>query len=169
MNKVVTTAVAVAIGLAGCKTTEEASKAVRGKWLGKPVDSFFIENGPPISSFPLEAGGTIYTWRGGETSYVRPAQIQTRPAQPAFGNTVTRTTTVNPAPGTTVTRSSTTSFGVSAAPTTTVIRPAQRVELVCEAQIATDKDGKILSVRISRDTDGAGFSLSRCAELFADG
>jgi hypothetical protein len=167
MNKVALTAVAVAVALAGCKTTEEAGKAVRGKWLDKPVDAFFVENGPPISSFPLEAGGTIYTWRGGETSYVRPAQFQTRPAQPAFGNTVTRTTTVNTGPGSSVTRSSTTSFGVGTAPTTTMVRPAQRVELVCEAQIATDKEGKILSVRISRDTDGAGFSLSRCAEVFA--
>jgi hypothetical protein len=162
-------AAAVAVLLAGCKTTQEAAVAVQGKWVGQPVDRFFIANGPPVSEFPLDSGGTIYTWRGGDASYTRPAQIQTvRPATPLVANTVTRTSTYNPAPGTTVTRSSTTSFGISAPAATTVVRPAQRVEIVCEAQITADREGKIVAVRISRDTQGAAFSLSRCAELFAE-
>lgn len=162
--------VACALALGACKTTEEAARNVRGKWIGQRADAFFIENGPPVSSFELDGGGTIYTWRGGETSYVRPARVTT---QPAFGSnnfsTRSRTTsaTFETGPGSTVTRSrtTTTSFGYS--PQAVLVQPAERVELVCEAQIATDTNGIITSVRINRDTEGAFLSLSRCADLFA--
>ena len=163
-----------AVALAGCKTTEEAAQAVRAKWIGQPVDSFFMENGPPVSSYALDGGGTIYTWRGGETSYVRPAQYQT---QPSFGASPTRTTekttsfTSNPSPGVTVTRSTTTSssFGYTPPSVPTMVRPAERVNLFCEAQISADEQGMIMAVRINRDTQGAAFSFSRCAEIFGDG
>lgn len=173
MLKPIGAILAAALVLAGCKTTEEAAQAVRAKWTGQPIDRFFVENGPPVSSYALESGGMIYTWRGGETSYVKPAQYQT---QPAFGASPMRTTektttfTSNPAPGVTVTRSSTTSssFGYTPPSVTTMVRPAERVNLFCEAQITADEQGMIMAVRINRDTQGAAFSLSRCAEIFGD-
>ncbi|MGO4571515.1 hypothetical protein [Microvirga sp. 2TAF3] len=171
MFKTIGAVLAVALAVAGCKTTEEAASAVRAKWIGQPIDNFFVENGPPISSYTLDSGGMIYTWRGGETSFVRPAQYQTNSnfgSRPLSSTSKTTTVTANPSPGVTVTRSSTTnsSFGFSAAPTTTMVRPAQHVSLFCEAQITADDQGTIIAVRINRDTEGAAFSLSRCAEIF---
>ncbi|MBB4038780.1 hypothetical protein GGR34_000409 [Microvirga flocculans] len=171
MLKTVVAVLAAGLVLAGCKTTEQAATAVRAKWIGQPVDRFFMENGPPVSSYALDSGGIIYTWRGGEMSYVRPAQYQTRPA---FGASPMRTTerttvmTAHPSPGVTVTRSRTTSssFGFSAPSVTTMVQPAQQVNLVCEAQITADDKGRIVAVRISRDTEGAALSFSRCADIF---
>lgn len=173
MLKSVVAVLTAGLALAACKTTEEAATAVRAKWIGQPIDRFFVENGPPVSSYALDTGGLIYSWRGGEMSYVKPAQYQT---QSGFGaapmKTSERTTTVtaNPSPGVTVTRSSTTSssFGFSAPSVTTMVRPAQQVHLICEAQITADKQGTIQAIRINRDTEGAAFSLSRCAEIFGE-
>ena len=60
--------------LAGCTTTEEANQAIQGRWIGQPSDAFFSQYGPPSSAFPLNSGGTVYTWRGGETSRTVSAQ-----------------------------------------------------------------------------------------------
>jgi hypothetical protein len=49
-----------------------------------------------------------------------------------------------------------------------MVQPAHQVHLVCEAQITADKQGTIRSIRINRDTEGAAFSLSRCAQIFGD-
>ncbi|MBZ6077870.1 hypothetical protein [Microvirga puerhi] len=173
MLKQIIVGVAVVIVLVGCKTTEEAAQSVRAKWIGQPVDQFFIENGPPVSSFPLESGGTIYTWRGGEVNYVRPAQYETRPAfgaSPLKVSERTTTVTTQPSPGVTVTQTRTTnsSFGYSGPQVTTLVRPAQNVHLACEAQITADQDGTIISARINKDSEGAGFSFSRCAEVFGE-
>jgi hypothetical protein len=131
--------------LAGCQTTQQAAQTMRSEWVGESADSFFVANGPPVSSFPRDNGGQIYTWRGGEASIVRPGSVQTRrvPAQTLDGR---RTTT-----------------------TTVTYQPAQRVNYVCEAQIAADAEGKIESIRISRDSGGMFLSFSRCGELFNRG
>lgn len=169
MMKSAGAALIAALALAGCKTTEETAQSVRAKWIGESIDRFFVENGPPVSSYALDSGGTIYTWRGGEMDYVRPAQYSTQPgfSSPMRVSEKTTTVTARPAPGVTVTRSSTTSssFGYSA-PVTTMVRPPQNVHLVCEAQITADEQGTIQAVRISRDTEGAAFSFSRCSEIF---
>lgn len=131
------------LALAGCQTTEEAARNIQNRWLGQPADSFFVANGPPVSSFSRDNGGQIYTWRGGEHTSVTPAQMRTTIQQG------------KPAP-----------FQRSSVIST--YQPAQRHDYVCEAQIAVDPAGVIESVRISRDTDGVGFSLSRCAEVFGE-
>lgn len=131
--------------LAGCQTTEQAAQTMRSDWVGESADSFFVANGPPVSSFPRDSGGQIYTWRGGEASIVRPGSYQTRrvPTQTLDGR---RSTT-----------------------TTVTYQPPQRVNYVCEAQIAADAQGMIESIRISRDTGGMFLSFSRCSELFNRG
>jgi hypothetical protein len=170
MFKSLSAALLAALALAGCKTTEEAAQSARAKWIGESVDRFFVENGPPVSSYALDSGGTIYTWRGGEMDYVRPAQYSTQPgfSSPMRVSQKVTTVTAHRAPGVTVSRSSTTSssFGFSSPPVTTMVRPPQQVHLVCEAQITADDQGIIQAVRINRDTEGAAFTFSRCAEIF---
>jgi hypothetical protein len=134
---------AIAVALAGCQTTQKAAETLRSDWVGQSADSFFVANGPPVTGFPRDNGGQIYTWRGGEATTTRPGSFQTRtvPTQTLDGR---RTMT-----------------------TTTSYQPPRQVNYVCEAQIAADPQGIIESIRISRDTGGMGLSFSRCAELFA--
>ncbi len=168
MKKLLLVAVA-AVGLSACQTTQEVAQEIRGEWIGQPVDSFFVMHGPPVSEYALSSGGTIYTWRGGEDSFTRPAQIRsTTVGGQRIGSSHTRSRTTHPGPGRTVTRSTTTStsFGFPGITQDVIVRPAERVELVCEAQLSVDRQGIIEQVRISRDTEGRGFSFSRCAEVF---
>lgn len=134
---------AIAAALAGCQTTQKAAESLRSDWVGQSADSFFVANGPPVTGFPRDNGGQIYTWRGGEATSVRPGSFQTRsvPTQTLDGR---RTMT-----------------------TTTSYQPPRQFNYVCEAQIAADPQGIIETIRISRDSDGMGLSFSRCAELFA--
>lgn len=134
---------AIAAALAGCQTTQKAAETLRSDWVGQSADSFFVANGPPVTGFPRDNGGQIYTWRGGEATSVRPGSFQTRsvPTQTLDGR---RTMT-----------------------TTTSYQPPRQFNYVCEAQIAADPQGIIETIRISRDSDGMGLSFSRCAELFA--
>lgn len=136
------------VALAGCQTSQEAARNMQNRWIGMPADSFFVENGPPVSTFQRDNGGEIYTWRGGEKTSVTPAQFRStvQPAKPSIhdrGYTAPRPTVV------------------------TTYQPERRYDYVCEAQIVADAQGIIEAVRISRDTDGVGLSFSRCAELFA--
>ncbi|WP_117195095.1 hypothetical protein [Rhizobium terrae] len=155
----------LALGVAGCTTTEEANKAIQSKWIGQPVDSFFTYYGPPVSSFPLNDGGTIYTWVGGQTTRHIPAQYQTIPANDA--NKVTRTTTETHrnADGSTTTTTRSSSFGVGQPPVTRMVSPARSEDLFCELQITTGPDKVIRMLRATNDTDGEGLSFSRCAEV----
>lgn len=156
----------------GCTTTEEANKAIKSQWIGQPSDAFFSRYGPPIRSFALNDGGAVYTWRGGETTRVVPAEYRTvtPPASPdpLAASTRTTTTVTNPDPGTTVTETRTTSMsiGVSPQPQQVLVRPERVESLFCEAQISVNPAGTIANIEASRDTDGEGLSLSRCAEVF---
>ncbi|WP_187971495.1 hypothetical protein [Aquibium microcysteis] len=155
--------------LAGCTTTEEANKAIKSRWIGQPSDSFFAQYGPPVRSFPLNNGGIVYTWRGGETTQVIPAEYRTiQPATPLASSSSTVTTVTRPDPGTTVTETRTTNLnlGLQAQPQHVLVRPERIEQLFCEAQITVDRSGVIGNIEASRDTTGAGFSLSRCAEVF---
>ncbi len=155
----------LALGVAGCTTTEEANKAIQSKWIGQPVDSFFTFYGPPASSFPLNDGGMIYTWVGGQTVRHIPAQYQTLP--PNDANKVTRTTTETQknADGSTTTTTRSSSFGISQPAAPRMISPARSEELFCELQITAGPDKMIRMLRATNDTDGEGLSLSRCAEI----
>lgn len=156
--------------LAGCTTTEEANQAIKSRWIGQSSDSFFARYGPPMRQFPLNNGGTIYSWRGGETTQVVPAEYRSVSTTPTPVATNTSTTTVvnNSAPNTTVTetRTTSTSIGIAAQPTQVMVRPERVETLFCEAQLTVDAAGLITNIEASRDTTGAGLSLSRCAEVF---
>jgi hypothetical protein len=160
------------LAVAGCTTTEEANKAIKSQWIGQTSDAFFSQYGPPIRSFPLNDGGAVYTWRGGDTTRVIPAQYRTvtpgAPADPLASSTRTTTTVSSPDPRTTVTETRTTSMrvGVTPQPQQILVQPERVEALFCEAQISVDVTGVITNIQASRDTDGAGLSLSRCAEVF---
>jgi len=163
----------LAPALAACTTTEEANKAIKSRFIGQPSDVFFSSYGAPISEFDLNNGGKVYRWRGGETSRTIPAEYMTvgNPSDPMAGKTNTKTTTTisQPNSSTTVTESRTTSSSVSFGgfgPQQVMVRPARVEHLFCEAQITVEAGGTITNVEATRDTDGQGLSLSRCAEVF---
>ncbi len=142
---------------AGCVTTEEANQAIQSRWIGQPSDVFFAQYGPPVSQFAMNDGGTIYTWRGGETSrdvapVYRPMTEQEKAAARNAPHTVINiggTYNANPAP-----------------PGQVVVSPGRVDYLACEAQITTSPAGIITYIKATRDTDGQGLSFSRCAEVF---
>ena len=158
-----------ALALSACTTTEEANVAMQSRWIGQPADSFFTYYGPPVSSFPLNDGGEIFTWAGGETTRYIPAQYAT-PAQPKnddFGKvTKTRTETHQTADGRTITKTTSSSFGLTQpAPAAQLISPARTEQLYCKLQITVSPDRIIKMLRATNDTDGEGLSFSRCAEV----
>ncbi len=168
-NKVIATLAVLAL-TTGCVTTQEAERSMASRFIGQPSDAFFGAYGAPQSSFPLHNGNTLYTWRGGQTVYHLPAQYQTiNPPGAGQGSTSTKTTThvSHPAPGQTVTETKTKSFssGISI-PQQVMVSPPRDVSLFCEAQITVNPQGTITALRVTQDTDGAGLSLSRCAEVF---
>jgi len=145
--------------LSACTTTDDANRALQSRWIGQPVEQFFAVYGPPISEYPLSSG-KIYTWRGGDkTRYIPPTYSTPEPAR-----TVVRTETRQDGSGKTVV---TETRVVTRDPfwEPEMISPPQYQQLFCELQINTDKQGVIASIRASNDTDGDGFSLSRCAEV----
>ena len=156
--------------LSGCATTQDAEKHLGAKYIGKSSDAFFSHNGPPLSYFELNNGGRLYTWRGGETMIVTPAETKTIVAAPPAQTTTSSTTTTqsNPDPNTTVTKTTSTSFsvGTPGAAATVVTKPAQKIPIYCEVQITTDPAGTITDIKATGDTQSVGLVGSRCAEIF---
>lgn len=151
--------------LSGCTTTEEVNTAIQSRWTGQPADAFFTRYGPPVSSFALNNGGTVYTWRGGEKTNYIPAQYAQPSDDDAVAKSVTRTTTRRDANDdeTTITTTKTAIGITDNRPR--LISEASVQELFCEVQISTTPDDRIISIRASNDTTGEGLSLSRCAEV----
>lgn len=156
--------------VAGCATTEDANKQVRSQYIGRSADSFFARYGAPNSSYKMNNGGTVYNWRGGETVVTIPAQYKTveTPVYDPWGSSTTRTSTTvtRPDDNTTVTETRTTRSDMRVMQQQVMTSPAREKTLLCEARITTDEKGIITDIAASRDTDGEGFSFSRCAEVF---
>lgn len=129
-----TYAVFAAILLSACTTTEDANNAMKSRFIGQSSDVFFSQYGMPLSSFPLNDGGTLYRWRGGQTTQTIPAEYRT--------------------------------IELNGKQQQQLVTPARTEALYCEAQISTNARGIITNVQTTNDTTGAGFSLSRCAEVF---
>ncbi|MBO0902133.1 hypothetical protein [Jiella sonneratiae] len=158
MKRIATTSILAFGLLSGCTTTEEANQAIQGRWIGQQSDAFFSQYGPPSSSFPLNSGGTVYTWRGGETVRTVSAQYRDMTKQEREYEEKRRGSTIINIGG---------NMAMDATPPGKVLlSPSRTEQLGCEAQITTDAGGIITNIRTSRDTDGEGFSFSRCAEVF---
>lgn len=142
------------LALGACTTTEEAQQVLQSRWIGQPVDNFFMRYGPPYASYQMGNGGEVFSWHGGDkTRYIAPSYTTGTPATTTVQTTPTpgggmQTTTVR-TPGT----------------MPQMISPGRVDELFCEIQITTDSTQRIAMIRATNDTDGAGMSLSRCAEV----
>src|SRR5690606_10576267 len=53
---------ACVLALASCTTTEQANEALAARFVGAPVDEFFIQHGPPSASHTLDDGRRMYLW-----------------------------------------------------------------------------------------------------------
>ncbi|VCU68148.1 hypothetical protein PIGHUM_00198 [Pigmentiphaga humi] len=136
--KVLLSGLAAALLLvAGCATTEETNTAIRTRWIGQPSDVFFAQYGPPQRSYKLADGSAVYNWRGGEKSIQHAAQYRDVPRDKDPKKT-----------------------------DRVMVAPARTVELFCELQINVDAGGRISAIQTQRESSGAGFSFSRCAEVF---
>lgn len=123
------------LSLAGC-TTDKAAQQMQSSWVGRSTDQFFVQNGPPVTSFKLNDGRTLYTWRSGVRNVSMPA---------------------------TATTNATTSGGYTVA--TTNISGGGTASVYCEAQIIAAPTGAIEEIKPVRDTVGL-WALSRCSEIF---
>ncbi|ESR23185.1 hypothetical protein [Lutibaculum baratangense] len=144
---------------AGCVTTEQANQAIQMQWTGQPSDAFFSAYGPPVSEYRLNDGGTLYTWRGGETQrnvppVYRQMTEEEKKRQPAQQTIINVNTYGSP------------NWTPPPPPGQVLVSPGRYEYLGCEAQIATDRQGIITSIRTSKDSDGEGLAFSRCAEVF---
>ena len=167
------------VALAGCTTTEETTANAQSRWVGQPADVFFAAYGPPRSNYPLNNGGTLYTWRGGEkevpVAKPRNSMFKKPPQQTTFNRGFSKTTTkvthMSPGMIKTTTKSSSGSASINVDKLLNTLanggrapKPEMR-RVYCEMQISTDANDVITSLHNTGDTAGAGFSLSRCAEI----
>lgn len=129
--------VAALLLAAGCATTEETNSAIRARWIDQPGDLFFAQYGPPQRSYKLNDGSSVYNWRGGEKSVQYAAQYRDVPRS-----------------------------GDAKKTDRVMVSPARTEELFCELQINTNAAGRITAIQTTRESSGAGFSFSRCAEVF---
>ncbi|WP_442578139.1 hypothetical protein ACSBOB_21640 [Mesorhizobium sp. ASY16-5R] len=149
---------ALAVVAAGCTTTEDANNTIRSRWIGQPSDAFFAQYGPPVRSYAMNSGGTIYTWRGGDTN---------RNVSPVYRDmTDSEKDAARKNPTTVINIATDGSSFQSPPPGKVLLTPGRTDQLSCEAQITTDGGGVITDIKTTRDTDGEGFSFSRCAEVF---
>ncbi|MFZ4481371.1 MAG: hypothetical protein ACOYNZ_15930 [Rhodoferax sp.] len=163
--------VTLGLCMAACVTTEKAQNSMQDRFIGQPIEAFFSRYGTPQSSFPMNSS-TIYRWRGGQTSMYVPAEykkIDLGAAGNALSKSSSTTNVSKPSPNTTVTETTTTSVSLDIGALLNpqaLVTPARTVEIFCEAQITVDSRGVIQAIQVMQDTQGAGLSLSRCAEVF---
>lgn len=125
-----------ALALASCTTTEQANQAMADRYMGMPVDSFFLQYGPPATSYTLNDGRKMYLWAENPQhvtfSGVSTAQVT------MVGNTgwVTGWNT-----------------------------PSSSVDIQCQVRILADQRGHIQQILSHSDSIG-WWQLSRCNEIF---
>jgi hypothetical protein len=147
--------VCAGVALSACVTTGDVDRDLKSTWIGASSDTFFTRYGPPKSTFKLNNGDLIYTWRGGEDVRHIPAQVGVIRDDPFMW----------PGPGPYDRMRPWGRMWIDD-PAVVMISPARDEELYCEAQLTVDRKHIIRSIRASGDTSGKGFSLSRCAEVF---
>jgi hypothetical protein len=122
--------------LISCTTTEQANEALSSKYIGKPVDQFFIENGPPSSQYNTQDGRTIFVWAESPQSITIPGSSYTTVT--GYGNTATAYTNYS---------------------------PATNIDIQCQVRIVASRAGKIEQILSQKDSSGV-WEMSRCNEIF---
>ncbi len=128
--------VCFAAAVTACTTTEQANEALSSKYIGKPVDQFFIENGPPSSQYNTQDGRTIFVWAEAPQSITMPGSSYTTVT--GYGNTATAYTNYS---------------------------PATTIDIQCQVRIVSNKAGKIEQILSQKDSSGV-WEMSRCNEIF---
>ena len=124
------------LALCACTTPQQAILSVQNKYVGRPVDEFFVAKGPPQSEYKLNNGDTVYTWVGGIRHYHIPTTTDVRLRQTYSGNIRGTATTYE----------------------------GGDVTIGCTVELHTNANGVVRSARIANDTIGR-WQLSRCAEI----
>ncbi|MEP0941253.1 MAG: hypothetical protein ABJH63_18845 [Rhizobiaceae bacterium] len=122
--------------LAGCTTTKDANEGLKLRYLGSPVDDFFIKHGPPQQQHISDSGKRLYVWSENPILNVSPGSTNTTVSVGNGSTIATTTSTPN---------------------TTTVIQS--------QVKIVTSASGTIENIQAHGDTIG-NWELSRCAEIF---
>lgn len=61
--KVQIAATVIALTLAGCGSTQQASQAMQASWVGKRADDFFVKHGAAQREQQLSDGRRVYVWQ----------------------------------------------------------------------------------------------------------
>lgn len=125
-----------ALLLAACTTTERANEVMSARFVGTPVDSFFLRYGPPTASHALNDGRRMYLW-----------------AENAQHVTFTGVSTAQ------VTMVGSTGW------VTGWNTPRSTVNIQCQVRLLVDQRGRIQKILSHSDSIG-WWQLSRCHELF---
>src|SRR3972149_4576145 len=114
--------------LAGCVSTAETRTAAESQWVGRLADEFFLAYGPPLSVYPLDGGGRLVKWNGGQKTYNLPGWSD------SYGSVSSVTGRIS---------------------MTTYTTPPSSKTIQCEIDIYIDAAGVIQQMRIAKDTIGA--------------
>jgi hypothetical protein len=112
------------LALAGCATTEQANEVIQSRYMGQPVDRFFLDRGPPIAEHRLNDGRMMYLWTSGTEPGLLPSSAT------GFVTMIGSTawwTGWGTAPG---------------------------AELECRVRIVASRSGRIVQILTQRDTIG---------------
>lgn len=106
------------------------------RYVGSPVDSFFLRYGPPASSYTMQDGRKMYVWAENAKHLtftgVSTAQVN------VIGNT---------------------------AYVTGMNTPSSTVDIQCQVRIVADQQGRIQQILSHADSVGY-WQTSRCNEIF---
>lgn len=124
--------------LGACTTTQMAADAMQARFVGKSMDSFVVEHGPPLSEYQMEDGGFLYEWSSGIRKTIN------LPATTSYSGVT------NP-------------YSYSGVGQTIGGGP---IEMECRLRIVTDKHKIIKDFTITKDSIGA-WETSRCNEVLS--
>ena len=128
--------ISTAILLAACTTTQQANTALSTKFAGKSADSFFMQYGPPASSYTMNDGRRMYVWAETQRNFQLPGSS---------------TSTVNVIGNTAIVNTTTT--------------PGANIAMQCQVRLVVSKSGTIEQIQAQSDSMGV-WQTSRCNEVF---
>ncbi|MBZ9859716.1 hypothetical protein [Mesorhizobium sp. CA12] len=134
MRKII--AISTAILLAACTTTQQANTALSTKFAGRSADSFFLQYGPPASSYTMNDGRRMYVWAETQRNFQLPGSS---------------TSTVNVIGNTAYVNTTTT--------------PGANIAMQCQVRLVVSKSGIIEQIQAQSDSMGV-WQTSRCNEVF---
>ena len=129
--------IVLALIVSGCTSTKMALTEVDNKYINKSLDEFVLKHGVPFNAYELQDDSFMYDWSSGIDSLRMP-------------ETINHSGSIN-------------EFGFYAG--TSRISGGGSWDLECVLRILTDKQKKIKSISIQKDTWGH-WETSRCHEIF---